>query len=138
MRMVWVKSKVSYFCFMTSSFAANFWMITSAGTGGGPGCGSEGMRFTSNLGGGAIGPVLSWARALMARSSNNAVGMVNENRVFIVCVFWFLDAVSVLQVQAFAPASLRRYHRRSGHEDSDANGSNCDRRIFSSGRRLRL
>ena len=47
-------------------------MICSIGIGGGPGCGTEGMRFTSNFGGAAIGP-WSCARAQRAPRHTSAI-----------------------------------------------------------------
>jgi len=53
-------------------------MITSIGIGGGPGCGSAGIRSTLNVGGGACGPG-SCARTAVA-PHNSAAAQRNAQR----------------------------------------------------------
>jgi len=43
-----------------------------------------GIRFTSNFGGGAMGPGPSWAEALRARANSNVDGSINEKDIFTV------------------------------------------------------
>src|SRR5580692_4092074 len=54
-------------------------MISSTGKGGGPGCGSAGMRSTLNVGGGACGPGSCAGRALALHNSAAIAANAHRN-----------------------------------------------------------
>src|ERR1700722_7287797 len=97
-------------------------MITCSGTGGGPGWGSAGIRFTSNFGGGACGPV-SCARKDIAEKASTAklaVAKPPKSRVsfgipdgFFVLRCRVRPAWSTLTHFDFGGPGLRLYQSRS-------------------------
>src|SRR5271154_7153077 len=96
MRIVCWKSYVRYTFWAVSSFAANLRMISCSGIGGGPGCGTGGMRFTSNFGGGPSRPASPCARGLRDAPRTEATNrpMMDSVRYIVE-----LDARSRFRVQ---------------------------------------